>query len=98
MHTKCSLSYNIDGAFERFRAKVGFQQPQGRAGRAPVRILGDGKILWEAADLKGDASRPTAVDLNVAGVKRLTLEADFGPNQDVAGRIVWGEARLVKRC
>jgi hypothetical protein len=29
-------------------------------------------------------------------VKRLTLEADFGPNGDVGGRVVWGEARLVK--
>jgi NPCBM/NEW2 domain len=96
VHSKCVLTYDIHGGYEHFRAKVGFQQPDGKAGRAPVRILGDDKVLWHQDDLKGAAAKPAAVDLDVAGVKRLTLEADFGPNQDVAGRVVWGEARLVK--
>ena len=96
VHTKCTLAYDIGGAFERFRAKVGFQQPEGRAGRAALRILGDGKILWQQADLHGDASQPTAIDLNVSKIQSLSLEADYGANFDVAGRIVWGEARLIK--
>jgi hypothetical protein len=96
VHTKCALTYGINGAFERFRVKVGFQQPEGKAGRAAVRILGDGKVLWEESDLRGDATKPVAVDLSVAKVQSLTLEADYGANFDVAGRIVWGDARLVK--
>ena len=96
VHTKCTLDYEIGGRFDRFRTKVGFQQPEGKSGRAPVRIRGDGKVLWEQAELKGDAKKPAIVDLSVSGVKTLSLEADFGPNQDVAGRVVWGEARLVK--
>ena len=96
VHSKCALTYDIGGTYEKFRTKVGFQQPEGKAGRAAVRIVGDGKVLWNAADLRGDASKPVAVDLNVANVKMLTLEADYGVNFDVAGRIVWGEARLVK--
>jgi len=96
VHSKCVLTYGIDGAFERFRVKVGFQQPEGKAGRAAVRILGDGKVLWEETDLRGDASKPVAVDLSVAKIQSLTLEADYGANFDVAGRIVWGDARLVK--
>ena len=96
VHSKCVLTYGIDGEFERFRMKVGFQQPEGKAGRAAVRILGDGKVLWEESDLRGDASKPVAVDLSVAKIQSLTLEADYGVNFDVAGRIVWGDARLVK--
>ena len=82
--------------FERLRAKIGFQQPEGKAGRAAVRIVGDGKVLWKNDDLRGDASKPIEVDVSVAKIKSLSLEADYGGNFDVAGRIVWGEARLVK--
>jgi hypothetical protein len=96
VHTKCVLTYDIGGQFERFRAKVGFQQPEGKLGRAAVRIIGDGKTLWEETGLRGDATKPAAVDLGVVGVKSLVLQADYGPNFDVAGRVVWGEARLVK--
>lgn len=96
VHSRCLLSYTISGGYDHFKAKVGFQQPEGKSGRAALRILGDGKVLWSEAELKGDASKSTAIDLNVSGVKSLTLEADYGPNGDVAGRIVWGEARLVK--
>src|SRR5262249_52428998 len=46
VHTRCVLDYDLDGSFERLRAKVGFQQPEGKLGRAVVRILGDGNPLW----------------------------------------------------
>lgn len=96
VHTKCTLEYEIDGGFDRFRAKVGFQQPEGKLGRAPVRILGNGKLLWEDANLTGEARKPALVDLDIAGVKTLVLEADFGPEGDVGGRVIWGDARLIK--
>jgi hypothetical protein len=95
VHSKCVLTYDIGGGFERFRTKLGFQQPEGKIGRAAVRVLGDGKVLWQDSDLRGDAA-PTPLDLNVAAVKSLTLEVGFGKNQDVAGRVVWGDARLIK--
>lgn len=96
VHTKCVLSYDIGGSFDRFRAKVGFQQPEGKAGRAALRVVGDGKVLWQQPDLRGDASQPAAIDVSVAKIQSLTLEADYGATYDVAGRIVWGEARLIK--
>jgi hypothetical protein len=96
VHTRCVLNYDLDGSFERLRAKVGFQQPEGKLGRAVVRILGDGRTLWEEHDLRGDAAKPVVVDLKVVGIRSLRLEADYGPNHDVGGRVVWGEARLVK--
>jgi hypothetical protein len=96
VHTKCVLTYDIAGQYERFKAKVGFQQPEGKAGRAALRILGDGKVLWQQADLRGDAPESTPVDVDVAKVQSLMLLADFGPTFDVAARVVWGEARLLK--
>jgi hypothetical protein len=96
VHSKCVLTYDIDGAFERFRCKIGFQQPEGRFGRAVARVIGDDKVLWRESDLAGDA-KPTPLDLKVSGVKTLTLEVDFGKYPDVGGRVIWGEARLVKK-
>ncbi|HEY2148130.1 MAG TPA: NPCBM/NEW2 domain-containing protein, partial [Pirellulales bacterium] len=96
VHSKCALEYEIGGGFDRLRAKVGFQQPEGKLGRAPVRIRGNGKLLWEEANLTGEAKKPALVDLDIAGVKTLVLEADFGPDGDVGGRVIWGDARLIK--
>jgi hypothetical protein len=95
VHTECHLAYDLGGAYESFRVKVGFQQPDGKLGRAALRILADGKVLWENPDFKG-TDKPVALDLDVAGAKTLRLEADFGEGQDVQDDVVWGDARLLK--
>ena len=65
-----SLRYDIGRKYETFRAKLGFQQPEGKAGRAAIRVLGDdGKVLHEIADARGDQP-PVDLDINVAGVSR----------------------------
>jgi hypothetical protein len=90
------LRYDIGRRYERFRAKLGFQQPEGKAGRVAVRVLGDGdKVLHEIPDLRGDQP-PVDLDVSVAGVSRLTLEVDFGHDQDVADRVAWADARLIR--
>src|SRR5204862_752574 len=96
VHARTVLRYDIGRRFERFRAKVGFQQPDGKIGRATVRVLGDdGKVLHEIADARGEQP-PADLDLSVAGVSRLTLEVDFGADQDVGDRVAWADARLIR--
>jgi len=95
MHSRCVLHYDVAGRYEKFRSRLGFQAPEGASGEAAVRVLGDGKTLFEEADLRGD-QKPRSIDLNIAGVKRLTLEVDFGQGQDVADHVVWGSARLLR--
>lgn len=95
VHARCLLTYELDGMYATFRSRVGFQQPEGKIGRAAVRVRGDDKVLWENEDLKGDA-KPTLVEVKVEGVKRLVLEVDYGKNQDVGDRVIWGEAKLLK--
>ncbi|HUO07568.1 MAG TPA: NPCBM/NEW2 domain-containing protein [Phycisphaerae bacterium] len=95
VHSRCVLTYAIDSAFDRFKARIGFQQPEGKLGRAACRVVGDGNVLWEDQDLRG-SSKSTPLDISVAGVKQLTLEVDYGKNQDVGDRVIWAEPRLIR--
>jgi len=96
VHSRCVLTYDLDGAYETFKTKVGFEQPEGKLGEAPIRVLGDGKVLWEDPHSRGDAPKPASLSLSVAGVKQLTLEVDFGDNGDTGCRIDWANARLLR--
>ena len=95
VHSRTVLTYDIAGIYEEFKTKVGFQQPEGKLGQAVVRVWGDGKVLYENLDARGDA-KPVEVSVKVAGVQRLTLEVDFGKNEDTGDRVVWANARLLR--
>jgi hypothetical protein len=95
VHSRTVLHYDLGGQFDEFRAKLGFQQPEGKLGDADIRVLGDGKGIFEKLSAKGDQPS-TDVNVKVGGVKELVLEVDFGKNQDVGDRVVWGNARLLR--
>jgi hypothetical protein len=95
VHSRCVLTYDIDGRYERFKTVLGFEQPAGRMGRVAVRILGDDKVLMSNPDLRGDQPA-VPVDLDVTGVKKLVLEVDFGADQDTGDRVDWADARLTR--
>jgi hypothetical protein len=96
VHSRCVLDYPLGGEFEQFRATLGFEQPAGRIGRAIVRVLGDGRVLYENTDARGDGP-VVPLDLPVGGVRTLTLEVDFGTDQDSGDRVAWADARLLRK-
>ena len=96
VHSRTVLTYDAGGQFEDFKVKVGFQQPEGKLGRAVIRVLGDGKTLFEDLDARGDAPKPADLNLKIAGVKMLILEVDFGADEDTGDRVVWANPRLLK--
>jgi hypothetical protein len=95
VHSRCVLTYDLTGDVDRFKTRLGFQQPQGLHGRVLARVLGDGKPLYENPDARGDQP---AIDIDVplTGVHSLTLEIDFGNDQDVGDRVVWENPRLMR--
>jgi len=95
VHAKTVLRYTIGGHFQRFRTKLGFQLPEGELGDASVRVLGDNKILFERARLRGDGPIEP-LDLDVTGVNTLTLAVDFGQREDVGDRVVWADPVLIR--
>jgi hypothetical protein len=95
VHSRCVLTYNLDGRFNEFRSKVGFQLPEGKVGQAAIRVTGDGKTLYENLDARGDQP-PADLKLPVANVRELKLEVDYGKNDDVGDRVAWANARVLR--
>jgi hypothetical protein len=95
VHSRCVLDYDLAGQFDRFRTKMGFEPGTGALGDAIVRVLGDGKPLYENKAAKG-TDPPAAIDVDLTGISHLTLEVDFGGGQDVGDRVVWADARAVR--
>jgi hypothetical protein len=94
VHSRTVLTYQLGGKFSRFCTTVGFQQSESLVGNVYLRVLGDGKVLFEIEDY-GRSAPAKDLDLDVHGVRSLTLEVGFGKRQDVSDRIVWANARLL---
>lgn len=95
MHSRTQAIYRLDGRFDEFVSSVGIADDVRPQGNAVVRIYGDGKLLWENDALRGD--QPSLrVAVSVAGVRVLTLEADYGDDLDLSDHVCWGAARLIR--
>ncbi len=95
VHSRCVLHYALDEQFEKFRTTVGFDDSSQGRGRVVCRVMADGRELFAQADLRADQD-PVAVDVDVKGAKQLTLEVDFGENEDIGDRVLWTEPRLFR--
>jgi len=96
MHPRTEMTFALEGRYARFYATVGVDDAAGDGGSVAFQVLADGRQVYESGPVTGaDAARPVA--LEVGGVQRLTLRADFGdpfsPGGDFAD---WAEARLVR--
>jgi len=96
VHSRCVLSYALDDEFTIFKTTVGFDDAAGGRGSVVCRVLADGKELFSKGDLRSDQD-PQALELSVQGAKLLSLEIDFGENEDVGDRVIWAEARLFRK-
>ena len=57
-------------------------------------IEGDDRVLWEGTVAGTDPAKP--LELDIRGVRRLTVRVDFGKDLDVGDHLDLCEARLVK--
>jgi hypothetical protein len=96
VHSRCVLSYALDGQFNTFKTTVGFDDAAGTHGNVACRVLADGKELFAKPELRSD-QEPQALELSVQGAKLLTLEVDFGENEDIQDRVIWAEPRLYRK-
>jgi hypothetical protein len=100
IHSKTILKYRLSGEFRRLQATMGIDDFAGKKdqpdswGDVHVKISGDSKVLYE-----GDAKRFDPVvplDLNVTGVRDLTILVDYGGNLDIGDWLDLADAKVSK--
>lgn len=95
VHSRSLLTYALDGEYESFKATVGFDESSQGRGRVACRLLADGRELFAEPDLAA-AAEPRAIDVSLKGVKQLTLEVDYGADEDTLDRVLWADGRLFR--
>jgi hypothetical protein len=75
-HSRCELTYTLDGSFSGLVCEVGLDASGGGRGEAAFQVFVDGKALANVAMRGNDAPRTIAVSL--AGAKLLQLVVDPG--------------------
>jgi len=94
MHTQTKVVYRLPGRFSRFRATVGIDDAVRPRGNVRLVIYGDDRVLLEGIVTGADPPKPVELDLD--GVRRLAILADFGEEMDVADHLDLCEARILK--
>ena len=94
LHSRTEAVYYLPGRFRRFCAVAGIDDDFRPRGNVRMILRGEGKTLWEAT-LAG-AEQPRAIDVDVTGVRRLTILVDFTGDLDAAGHAILGDARVSK--
>jgi hypothetical protein len=100
MHAPSRLSFTLEPGFRALRGKVAIDDsartnPPAARGSVIFRVLGDGKVLWQSALVRGGDAPLALPTLALGETRELVLEAD--PAGDFAGdRADWLELMLVR--
>lgn len=94
LHSRSHVVYRLPDRFRRFQAQVGIDDRVRPQGHVRLVIQGDERTLWEGTVSGSEPAR--ALDLDLTGVRRLSILVDFGENLDVADHLDLAEARIVK--
>ena len=104
VHSRSESRITLVGGFKTFHTLFGIddearEEGAGKvdvAGDVDARVLGDGKVLWEAKGVTGADRARTVGPLDVTGVKELVLVVDFGGHDETFDRATWAEPLLVR--
>ncbi|OAI54205.1 hypothetical protein AYO47_03300 [Planctomyces sp. SCGC AG-212-M04] len=93
-HSGTTITYALDGGYDKLRVQIGLQNDDGARGQAVVRIKADDAVLAEKP-VAGKA-KAEVVDVSVAGKKSLVFEIDYGDGLDVGDHVVLGDPLLIR--
>lgn len=93
-HANSKLRVDLGGQARRFTAQVGVNDTASAQGSVEFIISGDNKELWRSGVMKvGQPAKP--VDVNLTGVKVLTLRATDGGDGEGNDHANWADAQIV---
>ncbi|MFI9338643.1 NPCBM/NEW2 domain-containing protein [Streptomyces althioticus] len=93
-HAAGEVVVGLDGGYRRFAAVVGVDDEVGAKGTVVFEVLGDGRTLLTTGVL-GGAGPAFPVDVDVTGVRQLTLRVLDGGDGVDSDHADWADARLV---
>jgi hypothetical protein len=97
LHSPLSLVYRVPAGFRWLRALAGVDDSVIAPGRFDLVVLGDGKeLLRQSYDGKQVQRKAQAIDLDLTGVKRVTIVLDPADGQDFGDQLDLVDARFTK--
>ena len=94
LHSRTEIVYRLPGRFRRFKAIAGIDDGVRPAGHVELTIRGDDEVLWDRP--LGGSDDPEPIDLDLTGVRRISILVDYGEKLDVADHLDLCEARITK--
>jgi len=94
LHSRTKMVYRLPDRFRRLKAVVGIDDGVRPHGDVQLVIRGDDQVLLDEKLTGTDPPKP--IDLDVTGVRRITILVDFGEKLDVADHLDLCEARITK--
>ena len=94
IHSRTELVYRLPERFSHFLAIAGIADAVRPGGKVRLVVRGDDKVLFEASFAGSDAPRP--IDLDVTGVRRLTILVDFEDGLNKGDHLLLCNARVSK--
>lgn len=92
--SRTEMVYKLPAKSRRFQAVAGIDDLVGNLGSVQLVVTGDGRTLY-TGKLTGK-DEPVELDLDLTGVRRLTVLVDYGGDLDIADHLNLCEARIVK--
>ncbi len=93
-HSASRLEFQNELNFNRFVATVGIDFETDGKGDCEVSVWGDGIKLW-SAEVSGGTD-PQPVDLDISGMKQVSLVVRNGKHLDLGDHVDWANARFLK--
>jgi len=94
LHSRTKMVYRLPDRFRRLKAVAGIDDGVRPHGDVRLLIQGDDRVLLDEKVTGTDPPKP--IDLDVTGVRRITVLVDFGEKLDVADHLDLCEARVTK--
>jgi autotransporter-associated beta strand protein len=94
VNSRSGIEYNLGGACTRFQASVGIDDEEGANGSVIFEVFADGGLIYTSPALTGSSATQT-INLDVTGVRRLTLGVDDDNDGNSNDHADWANALVI---
>ncbi len=95
IHSRTLLVYRLPGEFQHFVATAGIDSRVRSGGHVQLVITGDNRRLFDGI-ITGKDPEPLELDIDITGVRRLSILVDYGDELDIADHLNLCNARISK--